>query len=81
FGNVLLDMDHDDLARTELRLGRTLRVGDREATFVRTFADVAAGELLLYEDAGRRLALAVSSGDAAAELGLEAGDEVRLEAR
>jgi S-adenosylmethionine hydrolase len=81
FGNVLLDVGHDDLARTGLRLGRTLRVREREATFVRTFADVAAGELLLYEDAGRRLALAVSSGDAAAELRLEAGDEVRLEAR
>jgi S-adenosylmethionine hydrolase len=80
FGNVLLDLTHDDLARTELRLGRAVRIGQRDGTFARTFADVPAGELLLYEDAGRRLAVAVSSGDASAELDLSAGDEVRLEA-
>ena len=79
FGNVLLDVEHDHLARTNLRLGRAVRVGEREATFVRTFADVAPGELLVYEDAGRRLAIAVSGGDAAAELGLTSGDSVRLE--
>ena len=38
------------------------------------------GGLLLYEDAGRALALAVNGGDAAALLGLRPGDEVRLEA-
>jgi S-adenosyl-L-methionine hydrolase (adenosine-forming) len=77
FGNVLLDATHD-LARDALRLGRPVRVGERDATFARTFADVGAGELLLYEDAGRRLALAVNSGDAAAELRLQPGDEIRL---
>lgn len=77
FGNVLLDATHD-VAREALRLGRRVRVGGREATFARTFADVAAGELLLYEDAGGRLALAVNSGDARGELGLAARDEVRL---
>ena len=45
----------------------------------RTFADVEGGALLLYEDAGGALALAVNGGDAAALLGLRAGDEVRLE--
>ena len=77
YGNVLLDARHDD-ARDALRLGRPVRVGDRDATFVRTFADVEAGALLVYEDAGRALAIAVNSGDAAAELGLRPGDEVRL---
>ena len=37
------------------------------------------GALLLYEDAGGALALAVNGGNAAALLGLRAGDEVRLE--
>ncbi len=77
FGNVLLDATHD-IARTVLRLGRTVCIGEREATFAHTFTDVAAGELLLYEDAGRRLALAVNSGSAAAELRLAAGDDVAL---
>ena len=38
-----------------------------------------AGGLLLYEDAGGALALAVNGGDAAALLGVQPGDEVRLE--
>jgi S-adenosyl-L-methionine hydrolase (adenosine-forming) len=45
----------------------------------RTFSDVAAGGLLVYEDSGGSLALAVNGGDAAALLGLRPGDEVRLE--
>ena len=77
YGNLLLDAGHDD-ARGALRLGRRVRVGDRDATFVRTFADVGEGALLLYQDASRSLALAVNSGDAAAELALRPGDEVRL---
>jgi S-adenosylmethionine hydrolase len=62
-----------------LRLGRTVHIGDRSATFVRTFADVPAGDLLVYEDASRRLAIAVSGGDAAAALGVRPGDEIRLQ--
>ena len=38
------------------------------ATWARTFGDVAAGDLLLYEDSSGNLALAVSSGSAAATL-------------
>jgi S-adenosylmethionine hydrolase len=45
---------------------------------VRTFADVELGELLVYEDAYRRLAVAVSHGDAAARLGVEIDDELRI---
>jgi len=48
------------------------------AHYVRTFADVRSGELLLYEDSYRRLAVAVSHGDAARRLVLAAGDEVRI---
>jgi S-adenosylmethionine hydrolase len=83
FGNLSLDAAHEDLAGTELRLGRPLavRAGGRRAAGVhaRTFADVKPGALLLYEDAGGALALAVNGGDAAALLGLRGGDEVRVE--
>jgi S-adenosylmethionine hydrolase len=82
YGNVALDAGHDDLGATDLRLGHEVEVeaaGERVAArMASTFADVEAGELLLYEDAWRSLALAVNRGDAAARLGLAVDDEVRL---
>jgi S-adenosylmethionine hydrolase len=36
------------------------------------------GALLLYEDAYRQLALAISHGDAAGLLGISVGEELRL---
>jgi len=82
FGNVALDLTHGDLAEGPLRLGRPVRVdggdGPYDALFVRTFADVDPGALLVYEDAGGSIAVAVNSGDAAAELGIRVGGEVRL---
>ena len=82
FGNVGLDVAHADLAGTGLALGRAVCVeagGTRHrATFTRTFADVASGELLVYEDAYRVLAVAINRGDAAEALGLAADAEVRL---
>jgi S-adenosylmethionine hydrolase len=56
-------------------------VNGRGGLVVQTFADVRAGELLLYEDAWRSLALAVNRGDAAQLLGLARDDEVRLTPR
>ena len=47
------------------------------AQYARTFADVGRGELLLYEDAGRRLSVAVSHGDAAVRLGVTVDDELQ----
>jgi hypothetical protein len=41
---------------------------------------VAPGELLVYEDAYRRLAVAVSHGDAAQHLAIRIDDELRLRA-
>ena len=84
YGNAVLDAVHRDLVESGLRLGDPVaaRTGSRRVRGVvaRTFSDVAPGMLLLYEDAGGSLALAVNGGDAAALLGVRAGDEVRLEA-
>ena len=84
FGNAVLDAGHDELVESGLKLGDQVaaRAGSRRVRGVvaRTFSDVPPGALLLYEDAGGSLALAVNGGDAAALLGLRAGDEVRLEA-
>lgn len=84
FGNVGLDVDHEDLSALGLRLGRSVSLdgtfGEVRAHYVRTFADVGAGELLVYEDAYRRLSVAVSHGSAAGQLGLDVDDELRIQA-
>jgi S-adenosylmethionine hydrolase len=81
FGNVQLDAQHADLERSGLKLGRAVRIRDpsgqsHTCPFVRTFADAEPGGLLLYEDAHRRLAVAVSRGDAARRLRIHPGDEL-----
>jgi S-adenosylmethionine hydrolase len=83
FGNVQLDAGREEVARAGLRLGQEVRVLARpgagvDARFVRTFADVEASELLLYEDSYRRLALAVRRGSAAERLGVAVDAEIRI---
>lgn len=78
YGNVQLSATHEQLAGTPLRLGAALSVAGRAARMARTFADLEAGELLVYEDAWRCLALAVNRGDAAAELALAPGADVAI---
>ncbi len=90
FGNVVMDAALADLAGARrARIG----VGGRRprgafpggparaptATVARTFGDVPAGELVLYEDSGGSLALALNGGSAAAALGVRAGAELSLE--
>jgi S-adenosyl-L-methionine hydrolase (adenosine-forming) len=85
FGNVGLNVDHDRLAGTGITLGGKLEVdvhGETyAATYAQTFADVSAGELLVYQDAYRSLALAINRGDAAGTLALKPDDELRLRPR
>jgi S-adenosylmethionine hydrolase len=50
------------------------------ARCVFTFADVPAGELLLYEDATGMTAIAVNRGSAAAYLGVERDTELLVRA-
>ena len=81
YGNVALNVSHDDAMAAGIRLGGQVEANGRGALVVQTFADVRAGELLLYEDAWRSLALAVNRGDAAQLLGLKPDAEVRLTPR
>jgi S-adenosyl-L-methionine hydrolase (adenosine-forming) len=85
FGNVSLNVDHEQLAGSGLTLGGTLElVSGGEpylAKYAQTFADVTVGELLVYEDSYRTLAVAINRGDAAATLGLRPDAEVRLRPR
>jgi S-adenosylmethionine hydrolase len=85
FGNVALNVDHEQLAGSGLTLGGALEIeigGERYlAKYAQTFADVTVGELLVYEDSYRTLAVAINRGDAAATLGLRPDAEVRLRPR
>jgi S-adenosyl-L-methionine hydrolase (adenosine-forming) len=82
FGNVALNLTRAHLdecaiapgTQVELDLG-TARYFARAA---RTFADARRGDLILYEDAYRNVALAISSGDAGLLLGVRPGQELRI---
>lgn len=82
FGNVSLDATHEDLAGTNLKLGEQVEIrarGERYlAHFAQSFADVRPGEVLLYEDAYRTLAIAINRGDAAGTMKLAPDSEVRI---
>ena len=85
FGNAGLNVDHEGLAGTGITLGETIEIetgGERYlAKYAHTFADVTPGELLVYEDAYRTLAVAINRGDAASTLGIRPDAEVRLRPR
>jgi S-adenosylmethionine hydrolase len=80
FGNITLNADHGQLGRAGLRLGAELVVelgGERRrGRYATTFADVAPGELLLYEDAHGMTALAVNRGSARDALQIARDDEL-----
>jgi S-adenosylmethionine hydrolase len=88
FGNVRLAGGHADL---EAALGPALPGAElaveldggrlEPVTWQRTFGEVALGAHLLYEDSAGNLAIAVANGNAAATLGLEPADRVRIRRR
>jgi S-adenosyl-L-methionine hydrolase (adenosine-forming) len=81
FGNVTLDASRDEVpwsGRPGTRLAVSLRGESWPGVAGRTFADVPAGELLVYEDSYGRLAVAVNQGSAADRLGVSVGDELRM---
>jgi S-adenosylmethionine hydrolase len=86
FGNASLDARHEDLEPIGAALGEhvDLDLGDGElhqARYARTFAEASPGDLIIYEDAYRALALAINRRDAASSLGLRIDSEVRLSKR
>jgi S-adenosylmethionine hydrolase len=83
FGNVQLNLRRDQLeqvavvpgTKVELELG-----GERYyAVAARTFADARRGDLILYEDSYRNVAVAISGGNAAELLRAAAGKDVRID--
>jgi S-adenosyl-L-methionine hydrolase (adenosine-forming) len=80
FGNAALNLTRDDLERASIVSGMRVEVdaaGNRFfAVAARTFADAREGDLILYEDSYRNVAIAVSRGSAAQLLGLDEGGEL-----
>jgi S-adenosyl-L-methionine hydrolase (adenosine-forming) len=85
FGNISLNLARSDLEAAGLVPGTRVEVTARGqryfAVVARTFADAPRGELILYEDSYRNLAVAVSRGSAASLLGIEEGDALVVELR
>ena len=85
FGNVQLALTAAGLGPSGLAAAVPVWVdvdGRRARALVgRTFSDVPAGELVLYEDAAGRMALAVNGASAAASLAVRPGAELALVTR
>ncbi len=82
FGNIQLNLTSKDLERVGIVPGTKVEVEIRFeryfAVAARTFADVRSGDIVLYEDAYRNIALAINSGDAAHMFSARVGQEVLL---
>ena len=79
FGNAQLNVDPDDLAALGSPVVVRFGTRERSAVSVATFADLKAGEVGLLVDSYGLVAVALNRRSAAEELGLGAGDPVRLE--
>jgi S-adenosyl-L-methionine hydrolase (adenosine-forming) len=83
FGNVQLNLARDALdeagGEPGTRVALDLPGGRRSAVVARTFADVAPGELVVFEDSFGNVSLAVSGGSASDALGLGSGEQVWIE--
>jgi S-adenosylmethionine hydrolase len=82
FGNLALNLTREQLERSRVVPGTRVELvsrGDRYyAVAARTFGDATSGELLLYEDSYRNVAVAVSRGSAADVLRAAEGSELLI---
>jgi S-adenosylmethionine hydrolase len=82
FGNVQLNLMREHLTRAGATPGTQVELevlGERYyAVVARTFADARTGDLILYEDAYRWMAVAISGGSAMELLPVTPGDELQI---
>jgi S-adenosylmethionine hydrolase len=82
FGNMQLNLDRSHLEQAGIVPGMRLEVAVEAeryyAVAARTFTDARRGDIILYEDAYRNVAIAISSGNAAETFGIRAGQDVRI---
>ncbi len=82
FGNMQLNLTRDDLEQIGIEPGTRFELGLSGAryfaTAARTFADARPGEIVLYEDSYRNIAIAINRGSAAEMFGAQPGQSVTL---
>jgi S-adenosylmethionine hydrolase len=82
FGNIQLNLTSEDLEKVGIIPGTKVEVEVRFeryfAVAARTFAEVRSGDIVLYEDSYRNIALAINQGNAAGMFSLRVGQEVLL---
>jgi S-adenosyl-L-methionine hydrolase (adenosine-forming) len=82
FGNIQLNLTREHLERVGIVPGTRVELvqGPERyyAVAARTFSDARPGDIILYEDAYRRIAVAISRGSAAEMFGVVAGQELRI---
>jgi S-adenosyl-L-methionine hydrolase (adenosine-forming) len=82
FGNIQLNLDRSHLERAGVVPGTRLElaVGAERyyAVAARTFADARPGDIILYEDAYRNVAIAITSGSAAEMIAAREGEDIRI---
>jgi S-adenosyl-L-methionine hydrolase (adenosine-forming) len=82
FGNVALNLTREHLERAAVVPGMRVELAARGeryfAVAARTFGDARAGDLILYEDSYRNVAVAVARGSAAELLGIDEGSELMI---
>jgi S-adenosylmethionine hydrolase len=82
FGNMQLNVDRGHLDRVDVVPGMRVELefaGERYyAVAARTFADARGGDVILYEDAYKNVAIAISGGNAAEMFNAREGQDVRI---
>jgi S-adenosylmethionine hydrolase len=82
FGNMQLNLGRAQIEEAGIVPGTRLELEFRSeryyAVAARTFADARPGEIILYEDAYRNIAVAISGGNAAELFGAHEGQDLRI---
>ncbi len=82
FGNMQLNLERQHVEEAGIVAGMRLELefGSERyyATAARTFADARRGDIILYEDAYRNVAIAISGGNAAELFAAREGRDVRI---
>ena len=82
FGNIALNVTREDAEELGIVSGARLELqhaGERYfAVMVRTFADARPGDVILYEDSYKNMAVAISGGNAARMLHATPGQTFRI---
>jgi S-adenosyl-L-methionine hydrolase (adenosine-forming) len=82
FGNIQLNVNRGHLEQVGIAPGVQVELEVSTecvyAVAARTFSDVPAGEIVLYEDAYENVSIAITSGNAAGTLTAAVGDQVRI---